>query len=80
MIKVDTDKIPRHLGRVYVFLPQGLPTSRFALREARSANKFALSRRHPPHRERRRTRRRGRRNEDHEARSANNFAPSWEPS
>ena len=63
----------RKFGRRIGF--QGLPTSRFALREARITSR---SRAAAPPGEKRRTRRRTR-DEDREARSANNFAPSWEP-
>ena len=59
------------------WLPKGsqLRASRCAKREARITSR---SRAAAPPGEKRRTRRRTR-NEDREARSANNFAPSWEP-
>ena len=56
-------------------LKQGLLTSRLRLHEARTTSRSRAA----PNGEKRRTRRRGRRHEAPEARSSNNFAPSWEP-
>ena len=64
---------PRGLKNICVRV-QGLLSSRFALREARITSRSRAS---PPPGEKRRRRRR--RKEDHEPRSAANFAPSREP-